>query len=310
MRFQPDEDLSALLSALDRVLRSDAAGWRVAPDHARHAWSPALDAQLEASGFFEAAAEPSLGPVAAAELTRRVAGAPALAEAGASALLRPLALAAGAPDLPRPLAVTAGTAPGAAIPFLPVARAVLRIAPNGVDAAALAPGDAATVPSLFAYPMGRLVREPDWTRLSVSPDAALARWRVALAAELAGALQGGLDAVVAHVTERRQFGRPLGSFQGVQHRLAATAARVEGARLLALRAAQDLCPADAPEALGHAQRIAGEAVYDLHQFMGAMGLTLEHPLHRWTYRARWLRGALGGAEANLAAAADLRWAAA
>ncbi len=41
--------------------------------------------------------------------------------------------------------------------------------------------------------------------------------------------------------------------------------------------------------------------------LGAMGLTLEHPLHRWTYRARLLRTSLGGAAANQALAAARRW---
>jgi len=38
-----------------------------------------------------------------------------------------------------------------------------------------------------------------------------------------------------------------------------------------------------------------------------MGLTLEHPLHRWTYRARLLRSSLGGAGANLQAVSTRRW---
>jgi alkylation response protein AidB-like acyl-CoA dehydrogenase len=113
--------------------------------------------------------------------------------------------------------------------------------------------------------------------------------------------------VLEHVRERAQFGRPLGSFQGIQHRLAEDAVWIEGAQLLTLRAADSRDPADAALALGHLQSHATRIGYDLHQFMGAMGLTLEHPLHRWTYRARALRAEMGGAPQALLDYADARW---
>ena len=47
--------------------------------------------------------------------------------------------------------------------------------------------------------------------------------------------------------------------------------------------------------------------YDLHQFLGAMGMTLEHPLHLWTYRLKALIGELGGRAEQAAAAADAIW---
>ena len=48
-------------------------------------------------------------------------------------------------------------------------------------------------------------------------------------------------------------------------------------------------------------------VYDLHQFLGAMGITLEHPLHLWTDRLKALIGELGGRGANAVAAAGAIW---
>ncbi len=41
--------------------------------------------------------------------------------------------------------------------------------------------------------------------------------------------------------------------------------------------------------------------------MGAMGLTLEHPLHRWTFRVKLLRSELGGAERQFDAVAARAW---
>ncbi len=48
-------------------------------------------------------------------------------------------------------------------------------------------------------------------------------------------------------------------------------------------------------------------VYDLHQFLGAMGLTLEHPLYRWTYRAKLLKSEFGGASRSNRELAELAW---
>ena len=51
-------------------------------------------------------------------------------------------------------------------------------------------------------------------------------------------------------------------------------------------------------AAGPAPAISTQVAYHLPPFMGLIGLTLEHPLHRWTYRAKLLRSGLGGAEQN------------
>jgi alkylation response protein AidB-like acyl-CoA dehydrogenase len=113
--------------------------------------------------------------------------------------------------------------------------------------------------------------------------------------------------VLEHVRHRRQFGRPLGSFQAIQHRLAQAAGKIDGVRWLVLRAASTSQSGDALAASAQAQDIATQVSYDLHQFVGAMGLTLEHPLHRWTYRVKLLRAELGGAAAQFAQLADAAW---
>jgi alkylation response protein AidB-like acyl-CoA dehydrogenase len=93
----------------------------------------------------------------------------------------------------------------------------------------------------------------------------------------------------------------------VQHRLAGAASQVEGAHWLLMRAAWSDTPVDIAAALAQAQSMCTRVGYDLHQFMGAMGLTLEHPLHRWTYRLRLLRTEFGGAEAAFSALAGRAW---
>jgi len=305
MRFSPNEDQATFFSVLEQMAESEEAGWKSSPEWARFDWSAAFDTMLEENGFFDCAAEPTLGPVAAAAMTFRLARLPIAVECAASSMLRPQFT----PELPRPQAVIEGDVKHA-LRFLPVARSVLFIGSDGVRAAILPDGAAEPIESLFAYPMGVLTQALDWKPVDAEPEAVRDAWRIAVAAEMAGTLKGGLDAVVTHVRDRHQFGRPLGSFQAIQHRLASAAMKIEAAYWLTLKAAQGLDRTDAALALGYVQEASTKIVYDLHQFMGAMGLTLEHPLHRWTYRARLLRSSLGGASANLIALSEKRWSAA
>jgi alkylation response protein AidB-like acyl-CoA dehydrogenase len=63
---------------------------------------------------------------------------------------------------------------------------------------------------------------------------------------------------------------------------------------LAFRAAESGTAEDAALAAIYAQDQMRQIVNDLHQFTGAIGLTLEYPLHLWTYRLKALQGELGG----------------
>ena len=301
MRLAFNDDQQMFNAALDQMLGAEATGFRTVADWGRWEYGAALDATLSENGFFDAAREETLGPVAAAELVMRIAARPVVVECAASALLVPLM----GIDLPRPCAVIDGDAD--VVRFAPQARSVIWLGDR--SRAALLPQSAVTPgETIFAFPVGAIdTGALDWRDLAPAPAKVRARWQVALAAELVGALTGGLDSVLTHVRDRHQFGRPLGSFQAVQHRLAADAVQLDSARWLVLRAAQTGGTGDAALALGHGQNAALRMIYDLHQFMGAMGLTLEHPLHRFTYRAKMLRAALGGPSVALRAFADDRW---
>jgi alkylation response protein AidB-like acyl-CoA dehydrogenase len=140
------------------------------------------------------------------------------------------------------------------------------------------------------------------------------RWRALtlLAAEAIGLADRALRAAVDHAGARRQFGRPIGSFQGVSHRLADCAAAVEPARALVYRAAwcvdAEVDPAEVDEAVVTATIAAREAALlaceGALQTLGGTGFTWEHPLHRWYRRARWIAcfdGATPAYRAELAA---------
>ncbi|MFJ9646820.1 acyl-CoA dehydrogenase family protein [Streptomyces sp. NPDC101206] len=104
-----------------------------------------------------------------------------------------------------------------------------------------------------------------------------------LAAEAAGAAGRALDRTVEYVRTREQFGRAVGSFQAVKHRLADLYVQVQAARSAAYYAAWDpeqggLALAEALEAL---RLTAGEAI----QLHGGIGFTWEHDAHLYFKRA-------------------------
>lgn len=302
MNLDFNSDQRALLDAIERIAQRHETQAALGGSHFES--SCALQTDLDAAGIFDAATIEELGPVAAAAMIHRLARLPQCVELVAAALVLPLL----APALPRPCALLWDRRDRPAR-WLPGARSVLCVRADTVESATLADGDVVSVDSPFGYPVGRLMTPDALTWQVVDVDAGTLRrlWRVGVAAELAGCLDAGLQAVVAHVRDRRQFGRPLGAFQAVQHRLAGIAVQAEAARWLALQAADSGREADAACALAHAQQCTPTVVYDLHQFMGAMGLTLEHPLHRWTTRAKMLRADLGGAQAQQLALAAAEW---
>jgi hypothetical protein len=255
--------------------------------------NPKLEHELTAAEFFDIAAAPAFGPVSAAWTVERLARLPYAAEIALSMLVRPHL--PGGP-WPRPLALVENGAPGR---FVATASTVL--VADGTDlAVALVPPDSVEpVASIYAYPMGRLTRRIATQALSPKDAASVRRWlRVALAAEAAGLLQAGIDTTVEHLMVRKQFGRPLGSFQALRHRMAECAVLAGGVKWLAFKAASTADEGDAAQAAFYAQESATRIAFELHQMLGAMGMTLEHPLHLWTYRLKALISELGGRVAH------------
>jgi hypothetical protein len=260
--------------------------------------SEELEGELEAGEFFDIAATTDLGPVAAASTVERLARLPCTAEFAFSMLVRPH-LSAG--DWPRPLALVEDGRPGR---FVAIAKTVLVADEDELGVALVPPGAVEPVESIYAYPMGRLTKEVATKPLPPKEAAGVRKWmRVALAAEAAGLMQAGIDATVKHLTVREQFGRPLGTFQALRHRMAECAVLAGGVKWLALKAASTADEGDAALAAFHAQEGATRITYDLHQMLGAMGMTLEHPLHLWTYRLKLLLSELGGRGAQARAVA-------
>lgn len=293
MDFTLNADQVSLATALDGLAASDQQkpiefrGFALVSDQ--------LERQLERAEFFDIAATPGLGPVAAALTIERLARLPFTAEVALSMLVRPQ-LAGG--RLPRPFAFVEEGRPGR---FVASAKTLLIAEGDALFVAQVSPDDVESVESIYAYPMGRLKRAVQTTPLSPREAAETRKWmRVALAAEAAGLIQAAIDSTVEHLTVRKQFGRPLGTFQALRHRMAECAVLAGGLKLLALKAASTAADGDAALAAFHAQESGARIAYDLHQMLGAMGMTLEHSLHLWTYRLKLLLSELGGqgAQAN------------
>jgi alkylation response protein AidB-like acyl-CoA dehydrogenase len=286
MDFRLTADQSALAEAIDRLAQqfeakpTDFRGFALPGDD--------LDKELKEGQYFDIAQMPELGPLCAAMAVERLARVPFAAEFALSMLVNPQLPG----EWPRPLAVVENGRPGR---FVATAATLLVIEADRIglvrpDADALEP-----VESLFAYPMGRWKGGALPTPLSREEADNVRKWlRVALACEASGLAHAAVASAVDHLTQRKQFGRPLGAFQALRHRMAECAVLAGGVRWLALKAADTQDPGDAALALLHAQEGATRITYDLHQMLGAMGMTLEHPLHLWTYRLKALLSDLGG----------------
>ncbi|MER7728454.1 acyl-CoA dehydrogenase family protein [Streptomyces sp. NPDC096323] len=113
----------------------------------------------------------------------------------------------------------------------------------------------------------------------------------ALAAEQVGAAERCLELTVEYARNRVQFGRPIGSFQAVKHRLADAYVLVESARSAALGAAfaADEDPGALPRAAAVAKSVCSEAFSavagEMIQLHGGIGITWEHDAHRYFKRA-------------------------
>jgi alkylation response protein AidB-like acyl-CoA dehydrogenase len=281
-----NSDQTAVLAGLDQL----AADFESQPRdfHDFTLASRELQEALQEGQFFDIALIPELGPLCAALAVDRLARLPYAVEVALSMLVRPRLRS----NLPRPLALVENGNPGR---FVAEARSVLILDGDSMGLARPTPATRESVESLYAYPMGRLTNPPSIEPLSAADAASTRKWlRIALAAEISGLLHAAIAATIEHLNERKQFGRPLATFQALRHRISECAVLAGGVRWLALKASWTGEDGDAAVAAFHAQQSATQAVYDLHQMLGGLGITLEHPLHLWTYRLKALLSELGG----------------
>jgi alkylation response protein AidB-like acyl-CoA dehydrogenase len=141
--------------------------------------------------------------------------------------------------------------------------------------------------------------------------AALDTGAALLASEQLGVAQWCFDTTLGYARERKQFGRAIGSYQAIKHRLADVWFEVSAATAAA-RYAADTCARgddDAPVAAAIAQAYcSGVAVHlaeECVQMHGGIGMTWEYPAHLYLKRAKSDQLALGTAYRHRARLADL-----
>ncbi|AXI76165.1 acyl-CoA dehydrogenase family protein [Peterkaempfera bronchialis] len=213
----------------------------------------------------------------------------------ASSLLDDVVLAA-LPDGPAQVLYSCGDCGTLLRPYDPAAE-VLVLGEDGT-ARVLPPGALAPRPlDAFDTAPGRFtaVAGPEGTALaSDAGERAVAAAHRALAAELIGVCQSALDLAVQHTSARFQYGRPLATFQAVRHRLSESHVALEAARATLGVAWDDGGAWAARVAKIRAGQAQEQVTRAALQVFGAMGLTLESPLHRHVTRAAFLDLLLGG----------------
>ena len=149
--------------------------------------------------------------------------------------------------------------------------------------------------------------------------------RVALSLEALGAARYCLDLTVSHLKTREQFGRPIGSFQALQHRVADLVVAVEAAASTAYYAAWVATQTTEAQSAGGqstggqsagelavvapaAKSLCGEAAWQVAaqmiQMHGGIGFTWEHPAHRYFKRITTIRLLLGDGRVQRALVAE------
>jgi alkylation response protein AidB-like acyl-CoA dehydrogenase len=157
--------------------------------------------------------------------------------------------------------------------------------------------------------LGRL-QSDDGVVLAGDASAVWPRALAAIAVEAVGVGDRALELAVEYAKTREQFGRPIGVYQAISHRLADTYLELQLARSLAYWAAWCVAEND-PQALvaaaaakAYAADAAVAACERSIQVHGGIGFTWEHPLHRYYKRALWLQSFAGSAATHRAEVAE------
>jgi alkylation response protein AidB-like acyl-CoA dehydrogenase len=319
MDFELNEEQQAILEAVDRLLAQHAGPARAIELNRQGQYDDALHRALDEAGFSNIATDlaTARGPAGleAALAVEAIARAGGVVASAAQMLVAP-AVSEKPVAGPIALCTSGNLAHPVPLRFGAHANTLLVLGAGEVHMIPVTPGDLEPVRSSFGYPMGRVSGTRRIADLLVEgerlgPDAAQAMtqwWRLALAVEAVGTMDAALQHTVAYLKQRRQFGRTIGSFQAIQHRLSLCAIQVEASRWLAREAAYHGAQAEAvAAAAAFALHAADQVFTETHQMSGAIGFTCEFDLHVWSMRLLALRQELHGVAGARRALVEARW---
>ena len=159
-------------------------------------------------------------------------------------------------------------------------------------------------PATTMDPTRRLARVqpgPGADITALGPDPGLAdRAAVLLAAEQIGAAERCLDLTVEYAKNRVQFGRPIGSFQALKHRMADLYVALSAARAVVADACDDPTPTNAATARLAASEVLCSVASEGIQLHGGIAITWEHDMHLYFKRAHGSSHLLGSPRELLA----------
>ena len=109
--------------------------------------------------------------------------------------------------------------------------------------------------------------------------------RIGIAAQALGIAEGALEEAIKYMKERKQFGRPISAFQGLQWMVAEMSTKIEAARFLVYKAAwlkenKQPYSVDAARAKLYAAEVAMDVTTKAVQLFGGYGYTKEYPMER------------------------------
>lgn len=319
MNFELNEDQQAILEAVERLLTQHAGAARAIELNRQGLYDEDLHQSLAAAGFStvatDLASDNGMAGLETALIVEAIARAGGVVASAAQMLVAP-AVSTTAIEGPIALCTLDNLATPVPLRFGAHASTLLVLGYNDVHVIPLASDDMESVRSSFGYPMGRL-RNTDRLRdlvkngAALGPQAALAMthwWRLSLAVEAVGTMDAALQHTVDYLKQRRQFGRAIGSFQAIAHRLALCAIQVEASRWLTREAAYHGAQGEAvAAAAAFALHAADQVFTETHQMSGAIGFTCEFNLHVWTMRLLALRQELDGVGGARRALVRARW---
>ena len=144
----------------------------------------------------------------------------------------------------------------------------------------------------------------------VLPDAggdvedALDWGRLALCAEAVGAMDAAKEMTIDYLRTRKQFGRPIGSFQALQHRAVELVAQIEQARSITILAASAMGAPEQSRSVSMAKNLVGRATQlaaeESVQMQGGIAMTWEYPGSHYAKRLTMIDAQLGDADFHLA----------
>ncbi|MFD4405249.1 acyl-CoA dehydrogenase family protein [Nocardia sp. NPDC058499] len=304
MDFELSDTQRPVVDALDTLLARFAGVERCRTAAAGQEYDHVLERELRRSGFFDSFTEESIGPLGATLAVERIGAHLGTVAATAHLLVLP-ALGIDALEGPVALVLDGDTRP---LRFAAEAATVLTAGADRCTLTRPAPSAAAALPSAYGYSLGRVASGAGEDLAPGTAATMINWWRLGVSAEAVGMMQKALEIAVRYAEDRRTFGRAIGSFQALQHRMAELTILIEGARWLTYEAAFHGAPGEASAtAAAHTMAALPTVTRETHQILGAIGLTREHDLHLYTLRLQALRTELGGLRRHRRAVVAARW---